>query len=94
MAWEHKFASELKKRNNPTFRPYLTGNVISPVRNVTNIMGEQIVTYSGPLIITIYDGKVRLRENNLVVLDHCGMLYKGQKVALLGDQTFIVLGVI
>ena len=93
MAWEHKLAGELKKRNNPTFPPYMTGKVISPVRNVVNIGGEEIVTYEGPLIISIYDGKARLQSENLVVLQHCGQLYKGQTVALLGEQKFIVLGV-
>lgn len=93
MAWEHKLAKEFKKRDNAFFQPFLTGKVISPVRNVVNIAGEEIVTYDGPLLITIYDGQVRLKESDLLVLEHCGMLYKGQTVALLGDQKFIVLGV-
>lgn len=94
MAWEHKLAKELKRRDNPFFQPFLTGKVTSPVKHVTNIGGEQIITYDGPLIVTIYDGQVRLNEDNLLVLEHCGMLYAGQTVALLGDQKFIVLGVV
>ena len=92
MAWEHKLAAELKKRNNPTFPPYMTGKVISPTRKTDPLTG--IVSYEGPLIITIYDGQARLAEENLVVLQHCGQLSKGQTVALIGDQTFIVLGVV
>lgn len=91
MAWEHKLAQEFKKRNNSIYPSYLTGDVISPVMQTDPQTG--VVSYSGPLIITIYDGKVRLEEKNLVVLQHCGMLHKGQSVALIGDQTFIVLGV-
>lgn len=91
MAWEHKLAGELKKRNNPTFPPYMTGKVISPTMTTDPLTG--LVTYEGPLIISIYDGKARLQSENLVVLQHCGQLYKGQTVALLGDQKFIVLGV-
>jgi hypothetical protein len=94
MAWEHKLAKELKRRDNPFFQPYLTGKVISPTKTVINVGGEQMVTYSGPLIVTIYDGQVRLNEEQLLVLEHCGMLYKGQTVALLGDQKYIVLGVV
>ena len=92
MAWEHKLAQELKKRNNPTFPPYMTGSVISPVMKTDPLTG--LVTYEGPLLVTIYDGKVRLKEDNLVVLQHCGMLHNGQTVALLGEQRFIVLGVV
>ena len=92
MAWEHKIAQELKKRNNPSFPPYLTGEVLSPVR--TEDPETQEYTYEGPLIISIYDGRARLQADNLVVLQHCGQLYKGQTVALLGEQKFIVLGVV
>lgn len=91
MAWEHRLAGELKKRNNPTFPPYMTGKVISPKKITDPLTG--LVTYEGPLIISIYDGKARLQSENLVVLQHCGQLYKGQTVALLGEQKFIVLGV-
>ena len=92
MAWEHKLAQELKKRNNPTFPVYMTGDVISPVRVVDPETGA--VSYVGPLIIAIYDGQVRLEEKNLVVLQHVGMLHEGHRVALLGEQKFIVLGVV
>lgn len=94
MAWEHKLAKELKKRDNAFFQPFLTGTVVSPVRNVVIEGGEEVVTYDGPLIITIYDGRARLNESELVVLEHCGQLYKGQTVALIGDQKYIVLGVV
>ena len=93
MAWEHKLAKELKKRNNSFYQPYLTGDVMSPVRTVTIVDDAEVVTYEGPLVVTIYDGQVRLEEKDLVVLEHCGQLYKGQTVALLGDQKYIVLGV-
>ncbi len=93
MAWEHKLAKELKKRDNSFYQPYLTGKVMSPVRSVVVIGDEEIVTYSGPLVVTIYDGQVRLEQKDLVVLQHCGQLYKGQTVALIGDQKYIVLGV-
>lgn len=90
MAWEHKLAQEFKKRNNSIYPVYLTGKVVSPKR-IETVPGEY--TYEGPLIITIYDGKVRLQSDQLIVLQHCGQLYKGQTVALIGEQTFIVLGV-
>lgn len=89
MAWEHNLARELKKRNNKFFAPFLTGEVLSPVRRV---VGWQTI-YDGPLLVAIYDGQVRLTADNLTVLQHCGQLYKGQTVALLGEQNFIVLGV-
>ena len=89
MSWEHSLAKEFKKRNNKFFAPFLTGKVLSPVRKV---VGGRTV-YEGPLLVEIYDGQVRLTADNLTVLQHCGQLYKGQTVALLGEQTFIVLGV-
>lgn len=97
MAWEHKLAKEFKKRNNSVFQPFLTGRVVSPVRVEVDPGDEETpptYRYDGPLIVTIYDGRARLQEDNLQVLQHCGQLYKGQSVALIGDQTFIVLGVI
>lgn len=90
MAWEHSLAKELKKRNNKFYSPFLTGKVLSPIRQVV----DEQETFEGSLAVSIYDGQVTLTEDNLMVLQHCGQLYKGQTVALLGEQTFIVLGVV
>lgn len=91
MAWEHLLANEFKKRNKSTFPPYLVGKVISPVKR-TDSKGR--VWYDGPLIVSIYDDRVRLQEQNLIQLEHVGQLYKGLQVALLGEQIYMILGVI
>jgi len=78
MAWEHQLAAELKKRDNSTFNPWVTGKVVS----------------ADPLVITAYDGQVRLTSKELTVLQHVGELEEDDRVILLGEQSFVVLGVI
>ena len=71
----------------------------SPIRTVNN-KGE--VSYSGPLIVTAFDGQIILRAGQLRVLDHVPQVYAPQTVALVGDpfgksaggQTILLLGVI
>lgn len=88
MSWEHTIAKELRNRDNRDDPAWFTGRVLSPVRHEDE---EGHVTYSGPLIISAYDGAVMLRSGQLVQLARTAQapgidrLYEGLSVALLGD---------
>ena len=96
MSWEHQIAKQFKERDNPTTYAWFAGTVQSPIRTVNN-KGE--VSYSGPLIVTAFDGQIILRAGQL---DHVPQVYAPQTVALVGDpfgksaggQTILLLGVI
>lgn len=90
MSWEHNFAKELKKRDNSAYPDFMIGKVLSPVEETAG----GVTSYIGPLIISIFDGQIRLEKENLILLDHLPQLHDGQTVALLGRQKFIVLGVV
>lgn len=102
MAWEHRIAKQLNA-GKPTGSPaWFSGQVLSPVRHVDPETGK--ATFSGPLIISAYNGEVMLQGRLLRKLGHIGPedLYDGLTVALLGNvfagdpgsQTVLVLGVI
>lgn len=99
MSWEHQIAKQFKDRDNPTTYAWFAGKVQSPIRTV-NSKGE--VSYSGPLIVTAFDGQIILRAEQLRTLDHVPRVYAPQTVALVGDpfgksaggQTILLLGVI
>ena len=88
MGWSENMAKEFKKRNNPNTGPYIVGKVVS----------------GSPLKISIYDGQVLLqgsqlkRVNPWLMTKDEGITLKpftaGQEVALIGDQTYIILGVV
>lgn len=90
MSWEHILARQLKDRDNPTVPRYLEGEVVSAT----------------PLKIAIYDGSALLegealrRVDPLVWAGQEGSpfplkpLEVGQKVLLLGEQSFVILGVL
>lgn len=99
MSWEHQIAKQFKERDNPTTYAWFAGKVQSPVRTVNN-KGE--ASYSGPLIVTAFDGQIILRAEQLRTLGHVPQVYAPQTVALVGDpfsksaggQTILLLGVI
>lgn len=99
MSWEHQIAKQFKERDNPTTYAWFAGKVQSPIRTVNN-KGE--VSYSGPLIVSAFDGQIILRAEQLRPLDHVPQVYAPQTVALVGDpfggsaggQTILLLGVI
>lgn len=99
MSWEHQIAKQFKDRDNPTTYAWFAGKVQSPIRTVNN-KGE--VSYSGPLIVTAFDGQIILRAEQLRTLGHVPQVYAPQTVALVGDpfgksaggQTILLLGVI
>lgn len=99
MSWEHQIAKQFKDRDNPTTYAWFAGKVQSPIRTV-NSKGE--VSYSGPLIVSAFDGQIILRAEQLRTLDHVPQVYAPQTVALVGDpfgksaggQTILLLGVI
>lgn len=99
MSWEHQIAKQFKDRDNPTTYAWFAGKVQSPIRTVNN-KGE--VSYSGPLIVSAFDGQIILRAEQLRTLDHVPQVYAPQTVALVGDpfgksaggQTILLLGVI
>lgn len=99
MSWEHQIAKQFKDRDNPTTYAWFAGKVQSPVRTVNN-KGE--VSYSGPLIVSAFDGQIILRAEQLRTLGHVPQVYAPQTVALVGDpfgksaggQTILLLGVI
>ena len=45
MSWEHAIARELKKRDNPVYYAWFSGEVTSPVQTTDE---EGHVNYSGP----------------------------------------------
>lgn len=99
MSWEHQIAKQFKERDNPTTYAWFAGKVQSPIRTVNN-KGE--VSYSGPLIVSAFDGQIILRAEQLRTLGHVPQVYAPQTVALVGDpfgksaggQTILLLGVI
>lgn len=99
MSWEHQIAKQFKERDNHTTYAWFAGKVQSPIRT-TNDKGEEI--FSGPLIVSTFDGQVILRAEQLRVLNHVPQVYAPQTVALVGDpfgksaggQTILLLGVI
>lgn len=62
MSWEHAIARELKKRDNPVYYAWFSGEVTSPVQ-ITDEEGN--VSYSGPTIVSCFDGAVQLRADRL-----------------------------
>lgn len=117
MSWEHKFARELKDRDNPTLPTFFTGKVVAV----------------SPLTVSAFDGQVMLQPPQLLRVDpwlqctaykNCSPkggatcdydggkvlanctgcaqgkclelrpLEVGQKVALVGDQVYYILGVV
>lgn len=93
MGWEHDLAKQFKKRDNPEFKDYVVGDVISPRIEFDPETGD-IDSIQGELMISCYGGQIRYTSSHLQKLSSCGILYKGQKVLLLGDQNPIILGVI
>ena len=100
MAWEHQMAKELNRRNNKETFSWLTGEVLSPIRSVDPETGA--VSFSGPLIISCFDGQVMLQGDRLRQLAGQARLYAGQTAALLGNpfsggsgsQVLLILGVV
>ena len=90
MSWEHAIARELKKRDNPVYYAWFSGEVTSPVQTTDE---EGHVNYSGPTIVSCFDGAVQLRAEPY---------HAGQRVALLGhpfakepgSQKILILGVV
>ena len=90
MSWEQKLARQFKDRDNPMKAPYTDGEVVS----------------ADPLKVSIYDGAVLLEGEALRRLDPfvwngsqggafpLKALEAGQRVLLLGDQVFTILGVL
>ena len=62
MSWEHAIARELKKRDNPVYYAWFSGEVTSPVQTTDE---EGHVNYSGPTIVSCFDGAVQLRADRL-----------------------------
>ena len=54
MSWEHAIARELKKRDNPVYYAWFSGEVTSPVQ-ITDEEGN--VSYSGPTIVSCFEGQ-------------------------------------
>mgnify|MGYP000304384181 CR=1 FL=1 len=63
MSWEHAIARELKKRDNPVYYAWFSGEVTSPVQTTDE---EGHVNYSGPTIVSCFDGAVQLRADRLL----------------------------
>lgn len=93
MGWEHELAKQFKKRDNPQFKDYVIGDVISPVVEFDPETGD-IESIRGELMVSCYGGQIRYTSDHLQKLSSCGILYRGQKVLLLGENNPIVLGVI
>lgn len=100
MAWDTRMAKELKRRDNKETFSWLRGEVVSPVRSVDPETGKE--SFSGPLIISCFDGQVMLQGDRLRQLEGQDRLYAGQTAALLGNpfsggsgsQVLLILGVV
>lgn len=93
MAWEHELAKQFKKRDNPAFKDYTVGVVISPTIEFDALTGD-ISEINGDLIVSAYDGQIRYTADHLQKLTSCGLLYRGQRVLLMGSDNPVILGVI
>ena len=99
MSWEHAIARELKKRDNPVYCAWFSGEVTSPVQTTDE---EGHVNYSGPTIVSCFDGAVQLRADRLQQIPGAEPYHAGQRVALLGhpfakepgSQKILILGVV
>ena len=85
MAWAEKMARELKKRDNQSMGPYIEGTVVS----------------TSPLRVSIYDGAAILPQAQLRRIDphlseagSMAELAAGQKVLLIGQQIYYIIGVV
>ena len=99
MSWEHAIARELKKRDNPVYYAWFSGEVTSPVQTTDE---EGHVNYSGPTIVSCFDGAVQLRADRLQQLPGAEPDHAGLRVALLGhpfanepgSQSILIFGVV
>ena len=99
MAWEHRIAKELKKRDNRDSPTWFTGQVLSPVKETDK---DGNATYSGETIVSCYDGAVVLKSDRLQQLTGGARVYAGQTVAMVGNlfgggpgsQSVLILGAV
>lgn len=99
MSWEHAIARELKKRDNPVYYAWFSGEVTSPVQ-ITDEEGN--VSYSGPTIVSCIRWGSPAPGRPAPAAPRGRALPRGTAVALLGhpfakepgSQKILILGVV
>ena len=105
MSWEHDIAKQIKKRDNPALPVYLEGMVASAEPLVISVFGGQVMLREGqlrrvdPLMLWSPWETCPRGVKGDGTCGACGSgkcieprpLEVGQKVALVGQQTYFIL---
>lgn len=105
MAWEHRLAKQFKFRDNPRREPYLIGTVVSASPLKISIYGGEAFLEEARLRRAdpyLRCGAKEACSPAKTGCTGCGdgccleprPLEVGQRVALVGEQTYLILGVV
>lgn len=108
MAWAEKMAQELKKRDNPRMGPYIEGAVVSTsplkisIYDGAAILGAEQLRRIDPWMQCGAYKACEWRYNVQMPCNGCSdgkcltpcPLLKGQKVLLIGQQVYYIVGVV